>query len=233
MHDVFGIFELAELIFLECKIQDLLVHCQRVCRQWRNIITSSHRLQQALFFEPLPGYRIVRYDNNEPGQPESIFIDRHLPGWQYGDPLSQESRRRLADDERTLVFANPFLDLVFRKSLKICAPFSYVANAVADYDERRRYVSAAKPSWWRMLACQPPLYELNFASLVTEEDYQDETIDDATGVTIFDTIWGDSGHQTTPRGFDAMVPVTFAKDVVRTNYKKGDYEFKECVLDLW
>lgn len=35
-------------------IRDLLLS-QRVCRQWRSVITDSHELQEALFLRPLPG----------------------------------------------------------------------------------------------------------------------------------------------------------------------------------
>lgn len=55
MHQVFAIFELLEKICLELPIKDLLVNAQRVCKTWREIITQSVKLQQALFLAPLPG----------------------------------------------------------------------------------------------------------------------------------------------------------------------------------
>lgn len=233
MDNVFGIAELAESIFLECRIQDLLTKCQRVSKQWQDIITTSERLQQALFFRPLPGYRIGRFDNDEPHQPDSYFVDSMLIGWSYGDPLPADSKRRLAEDERTLVFANPFLDLIFRKSLKYFAPARYVSNAKADYEARRAKMSEVEPSWWRMLASQPPVNDVCF--LEVEPTNNDSEIERYRndGILILHTICREPGYRTTPQGFDAMVPVTFAKDVVRVNYKKGELKFEECELDLW
>jgi hypothetical protein len=45
--------ELLEQILLHLPMLDLL-HCQRVCRHWKDVIDSSPVLQQALYFRPAP-----------------------------------------------------------------------------------------------------------------------------------------------------------------------------------
>lgn len=51
---VFGTYELLEAIVYELPIRDVLL-AQRVDRQFKAVITDSTKLQQALFFKPIPG----------------------------------------------------------------------------------------------------------------------------------------------------------------------------------
>ncbi|KAF4169062.1 hypothetical protein CNMCM6936_009659 [Aspergillus lentulus] len=46
--------ELLEYILLYLDIQSLLTSAQRVCHSWARLIQASPRLQQALFFKPIP-----------------------------------------------------------------------------------------------------------------------------------------------------------------------------------
>ncbi|KAH1497477.1 hypothetical protein LV164_001707 [Aspergillus fumigatus] len=46
--------ELLENILLYLDVQSLLTSAQRVCRSWTRLIQTSLRLQQALFFQPIP-----------------------------------------------------------------------------------------------------------------------------------------------------------------------------------
>ncbi|OKL57125.1 hypothetical protein UA08_07507 [Talaromyces atroroseus] len=48
----FGIYELAELIFLQLESPIDLIRAQRVCRTWRGIIQTSHAIQVACWYEP-------------------------------------------------------------------------------------------------------------------------------------------------------------------------------------
>lgn len=50
---VFSITELAEAIFLELSISELLCSVQRTCRHWKGVVDQSMRLQQALYFKPI------------------------------------------------------------------------------------------------------------------------------------------------------------------------------------
>lgn len=51
----FSIAELVELFLHEADTLELL-KCQRVCRQWKEIIDASDVLQEKLFFRPLDNY---------------------------------------------------------------------------------------------------------------------------------------------------------------------------------
>lgn len=57
-HKVFDVFELAEAIFLQLSMQDVLVNVQRTCRDWKGLIEASLPIQQALFLRPVGGERL-------------------------------------------------------------------------------------------------------------------------------------------------------------------------------
>lgn len=92
-------------------------------------------------------------------------------------------------------------------------------------------MSNPEPSWWKMFACQPPLDDIYFLELEPSGNEIQRVRNG--GMLLVDAICITPGYQTTPEGFNSMTPVTFAKDVVRTNYKKGELKFEECELDLW
>ncbi|KAJ5652691.1 hypothetical protein N7507_010117 [Penicillium longicatenatum] len=45
--------EILEMILLQIDMRTLLISCQRVCREWRNMITKSLPIQKVLFFTPI------------------------------------------------------------------------------------------------------------------------------------------------------------------------------------
>ena len=49
-HPALKISEVLEMILLQIDIYTLLTSCQRVCRNWRNLITTFPSVQKALFF---------------------------------------------------------------------------------------------------------------------------------------------------------------------------------------
>ncbi len=59
-HDTFGTPELAEIVFLELSMRDILCGVQQVCQQWRAIVGNSLHLQQALFLRPVPVAPLTR-----------------------------------------------------------------------------------------------------------------------------------------------------------------------------
>ena len=59
--------ELVEAILLFLPVKTLLVDAQRICHQWRSVITASLPLQQALFFKPiLPTTVMLVYEKPRP-----------------------------------------------------------------------------------------------------------------------------------------------------------------------
>lgn len=45
--------EVLELILVQTDMRTLLTSCQRVCRDWHNLITTSPSIQKSLFFTPI------------------------------------------------------------------------------------------------------------------------------------------------------------------------------------
>jgi hypothetical protein len=82
MDHVLNSAQLLERILLFMRIKDLLVNAQRVSRQWKAIIDSSCRLQQALFFRPLPGGPVLweegPYSSMPPDRASQWKEDRHV-----------------------------------------------------------------------------------------------------------------------------------------------------------
>ncbi|CZT18273.1 uncharacterized protein RCC_04118 [Ramularia collo-cygni] len=230
MDNVFGIAELAEKIFLECRIQDLLVSYQRVNKQWHDIITSSKRLQQALFFESVSGHYV------------DSFGDHFANWWQYYDDEENdgdegklaEAQRRKDEGKRVLVFRNPFFEKLHHKTRteKYRAPSAYVAAANEDYNRRRQDMDSRNASWRRMLVSQPPIIKRDF----TRFDYpglMPMTKESSSPLLLQDTLNDDDRCATRPDNvFDKMVPVVFAQDVKRINYEKGEYDFEVCQHDM-
>lgn len=64
---VFGTPELLETILLELPIKDLLINAQRVDKTFNGTIQASAKLQQALFFKPLPG-KPLNFEKTTPPQ---------------------------------------------------------------------------------------------------------------------------------------------------------------------
>lgn len=239
------------MIFLACRIYDLLINCQRVSKQWRAIIASSTRLQQALFFQPLPGYRIeYLWEETDFGgqsgyvadavqvcrEPEHFAVDdkewEEDPCAGYTERPTDDERRRWVEEERTLTFANPFLNLTFRNRLSGHAPEMYLKDMAADREWRQKAIQNPLASWRFMLACQPPLTNAEFAPITSYAYESDLVVSRASGLLLEEMCRDGTRHyENTAAAVTAMVPVVYAKDVIRKNYKKGDLGFNEYDLD--
>lgn len=60
---VFSIAELAEAVFLELSMTDLLCTVQQTCKLWKATVDSSTRLQQALYFTPVRAAPVRRFED--------------------------------------------------------------------------------------------------------------------------------------------------------------------------
>ncbi|KAK4952002.1 hypothetical protein LTR10_009922 [Elasticomyces elasticus] len=60
--NVFATVELAELIFLDLSMRDVLCGVKGTCREWKAVVDSSLPIQQALFLRPITNMRL-RYAN--------------------------------------------------------------------------------------------------------------------------------------------------------------------------
>src|ERR1700761_5411027 len=66
---VFGLLELFEEIVLYLPVRDILLS-MRVCKTFRDTITESAQIRQALFLEPLSEKRLERMAENEGNRDE-------------------------------------------------------------------------------------------------------------------------------------------------------------------
>jgi hypothetical protein len=128
---VFAVTELAEAIFLELPVRQILVNVQRVCRQWKAVVDGSTPLQQALFFKPTTT------------EPLSLVENRQFPYWESknfktADPGGTERKRHLAELPVITQIVHDHQEL-----LKITA------------------LSYPNASWRRMLLTQPPINTCN------------------------------------------------------------------------
>ncbi|KAK4615426.1 hypothetical protein CLAFUW4_09931 [Fulvia fulva] len=87
----FAIFELAEAIFLELPMRDLLVH-QRTCKQWQAVMLESSKLQEAMFFKPATTRALVIHEGRSINANSIIF----------SHPLIRSLVRPLEDPTGTL-----------------------------------------------------------------------------------------------------------------------------------
>lgn len=131
-NDVFAIPELAEKILLNLPIKELLANAQRVCKSWHTIIEHSPRLQQALFFSPLPG-----------GLLKLLFLGSGRKALRWTEDPSDHRYHK--------VLANPF-----NKYLRELGVYS------GNIDKRKEAFLREDASWRRMLVCQPPTNNLAY-----------------------------------------------------------------------
>ncbi|KXT18151.1 hypothetical protein AC579_7702 [Pseudocercospora musae] len=167
---VFGTAELFETILLELRIQNILVNASRVCREWKRKIDGSRRLQEALYFRPLPG---------APVEPRG----EHL----------YEKRKRLPGEGRIKaieVLENPLMPRVrriFEKWDKFRSMKGKTGETAAQRCRRiarENAFTSSEASWRRMLAYQPPVLNLDF-----EHDtwINIDAIENRRGLTMRDT----------------------------------------------
>ncbi|ETS84873.1 hypothetical protein PFICI_02898 [Pestalotiopsis fici W106-1] len=167
--------ELLECIFLQLDMQTLLVSAQRTCRTWRELISTSPALQEALFFKPQDGPagfdgQDGRDQADNTGKLESRnvacqgvrknpLLASVFPAWfqdyQYKGPSPHRRngrRPRPGDGENELAT----LSSVSR--LPIWTSYSSQPFAAAT----EQFLHSPSASWRRMLIQQPPAYRLGY-----------------------------------------------------------------------
>lgn len=172
---VLGVTELLEKVLIELDPKTLLLS-QRVSKSWRALITSSIRLQRALFLEPTPcgevSYIDWRLDDKDwyDGQAGKLDLGVHVRGPDRDQrPLVYESHwGKTRDDQgRYRVFVNPLLKELF--------PF-LTKNGIywnENFSGLPKAAQAEEASWRRMYFTQPPI-----RCMAVEYDSKDDDEDD-------------------------------------------------------
>ncbi|KAI5358887.1 hypothetical protein Slin14017_G111700 [Septoria linicola] len=108
---LFGVFELAEAVFLELPPQQVLINVQRVNRAWQEVVNTSMPLQQALFFRPI---------TSEPLQFVQSFGENRGGSWRF----------RCEGDQAATVYEHPLLGQLVMDQLQ---PSSAVVRPEASW----------------------------------------------------------------------------------------------------
>ncbi|KXT01132.1 hypothetical protein AC578_10896 [Pseudocercospora eumusae] len=140
-YEVFSKREIFETILLELRIQQVLVVALRVCREWKEMIDSSPRLQEALYFKPLPNPVEPRgehfYEKGTQGGNAIIVTE---------NPLLRRARRIVEDYHR-------FSHMKGRTGES--------TNQYSRRKARQKALIRPQASWRRMLAFQPPVLNID------------------------------------------------------------------------
>lgn len=125
-HQIFTLPEVLEMVLLGLPMKDLLLD-QRVCKTWRNLITTSSKLQQALFLKPAGDGPVAwidsyydyegRYHVKE--DQTGLILGPALPDGFY--VLSEHWGKTRTDAGRYEVFVNP----LFKWCLPTSRPGSF------------------------------------------------------------------------------------------------------------
>lgn len=140
--EVFGIPELAEAIFLQLSIRDLLCGVQQTCKQWKAITDCSSRIQQALFFQPVQAAPVEwicekagpgRWANSKQDPVSRTVLEHPLicptntHAWQERLMNEPAMRRKEASWRRSLITQPPATKLTIKNNTHILGPKS-IAN---------------------------------------------------------------------------------------------------------
>ncbi|KAM3414897.1 hypothetical protein BST61_g10040 [Cercospora zeina] len=146
-HRLFNVTELLENILLELPFKDLLVIASRVCKRFKEVLDHSTRIQQALFFQPLPGPEVHFFRD----QDRNCFfaVEEHAP-------------------KRVHVLRNPFLCGIEHWLVRIVEDGDARLRRV-DANKIQAF-ERPEASWRTMLVSQPPVKSLVFGTIVDSRD---------------------------------------------------------------
>ena len=142
--------ELLELVFLELSHRELLCRIPLVCRQWRDIIDTSPKLQAKLFFRPLTTTRALDHAEKPEQNPQTWKKTWRLQD-QFQDPQQEETTK-----SKALNMRKGSGDKISGISASTnAAPYSFMGpwqNNISSPESTRPGVS-----WRRMLIQQPAI----------------------------------------------------------------------------
>jgi hypothetical protein len=144
---VFGTFELAEAIFLELGMSDLLCGVQRTCKQWKAVLDTSLPLQQTLFLKPVVEHTFQLSIIKAPETAWYSFRNSYISGKDgAGAPA---------------IYVHPFYDTFRRHGEK--------QGERAEDTKTKAFIrlasSTKSPKWKDHLLTQPPLHQIAIADI--------------------------------------------------------------------
>ncbi|KAH6961404.1 hypothetical protein HG530_005241 [Fusarium avenaceum] len=153
MEQILFVPELLELILLHLDLKTLLVSASRVCHHWAATMAESPRIQQALFFQPVPSTAAER--------PEAFTLN----------PLLVEKFGRcFFDIDRKYTYlrrADSFFRLPWAPEGATAEQGPARSLSVLEKTPRLENFTSSSSSWRRMLVSQPPPLSLGYLKLDT------------------------------------------------------------------
>ncbi|KAL3428491.1 F-box domain-containing protein [Phlyctema vagabunda] len=183
--------ELLEAVLLHLDMTTLLVSASRVSKTWHNVITSSHAIQQALYFRPIstktsrtsmhgpedfqiPGWNSLHDEEDEPAPVLNPLLMKKFEGcfFDFGGEYGYLRR------------ANAFYSLPWttrtrrvsrtRTDTQDCTSKCIETDTQTAQDEetaQRRRFTRSGASWRRMLVSQPPPPQLGYLMMELSNDW--------------------------------------------------------------
>ncbi|KAM5341227.1 hypothetical protein ACJ41O_015336 [Fusarium nematophilum] len=207
---VFGTFELLEGILGHLDMQSLLF-IQRVCRQWRQIITESPYLQQQLYFKP------IKLNGTSTERRKNPLLQQHFQ--QLFENTSSVDPR--ASRLRPIILAKPGMSIADMRNGR----------------KRHKAFTRKEASWKNMLVTQPPIESILYLKEKSGNWHRyDQFIPDfPQGLRmgqfydlVFSTVWKDPAD-----GLPGAWIKWPSPDGVRDGYVEGQYggEFEEPMAE--
>ncbi|PHH77114.1 hypothetical protein CDD82_3661 [Ophiocordyceps australis] len=137
--------ELLEAILINVDFQTLLVSTQRVCTRWRDVVATSPKIQEKLFFKPVGGADQAGADMpmwNEVLFSKFNILSFDLTTWGHtvGNYVPQANAASWAEMSAWTEFSEAIRD-----------------DKPLDDEFHGQSFTRRDGSWRRMLVCQPPL----------------------------------------------------------------------------
>jgi hypothetical protein len=207
---VFETFELLETILFELPMQTLLLS-QRVNKQWKSVLEGSTKLQQALFFKPIPGGPIP-------------FTELPWLGWK-----DSATYNRIETLTTGKCIRNPLLCAMF-KNFQVDWEESelYLQDFFSG-----RFKFTCQESWTRMLPTQPPINKCVYVECYYTDSSLEEHVDEINydhGHTMLDIVAGlDSKMEEYAEKPDVEETLCFAAALVFGHDLQDNYQLENFI----
>lgn len=131
-HKAFDIPEIAEIIFAELHVYDIIISAIRVCKHWKAIIDNSMKLQQLLFMRPISATRLQYFDDD----------NEH--------PVNLTGRWSTSAEDPGIykIYTHPLL--------------TFMSDNYTQEGANWAAIRRPEASWCRALATQPPATQIEF-----------------------------------------------------------------------
>lgn len=131
-HHVLDLPEVAEAIFLQLDVCDVIVAVTRTCKQWKAIVEGSTKLQQLLFSKPISSNLLQYFDDHT----------------QYPQDITGRWSTSADDFGIHKIFSHPLL--------------TFMSDWHSWDDLNWEAIRRPEASWKKALATQPPVSKIAF-----------------------------------------------------------------------